>query len=40
VYGILGLVLYLLVRLALRRVLTMHEAGLTDDDAVRVASDR
>jgi hypothetical protein len=27
VYGILGLVLYLLVRLALQRVLTMHEAG-------------
>ena len=25
VYGLLGLVLYLLVRLALRRVLTMHE---------------
>jgi hypothetical protein len=27
VYGILGLMTYLLVRLALRRVLTMHEAG-------------
>lgn len=27
VYGILGLVLYLLVRLALQRVLTMHEAA-------------
>jgi hypothetical protein len=27
VYGILALVLYLLVRLALQRVLTMHEVG-------------
>jgi hypothetical protein len=27
VYGIIGLVLYLLVRLALRGVLTMHEVG-------------
>jgi hypothetical protein len=27
VYGILGLVLYLVVRIALQRVLTMHEAG-------------
>jgi hypothetical protein len=27
VYGLLGLVLYLLVRLALQRVLTMHEVG-------------
>jgi ABC-type nitrate/sulfonate/bicarbonate transport system permease component len=27
VYGVLGLVLYLVARLALQRVLTMHEAG-------------
>jgi hypothetical protein len=27
VYGIVGLVLYLLIRLTLRRVLTMHETG-------------
>lgn len=39
-YGIIGLVLYLLVRLALRGVLTMYEADFVRSDAVRVEGGR
>jgi hypothetical protein len=35
VYGIIGLVLYLLVRLVLRRVLTMHEVAPHPSDPSR-----
>ena len=40
VYGIIGLVLYLLVRLMLRGVLTLHEADFVRSDVVRVGGGR